>query len=252
MPSLLCMCWVHNVCLCVKDCFSVPFTPWRSLVPRQCFPYMHITHRRTCANTHTDTHYIEQSVKCGDEKTMSLRHVTALSTACYYNHTGTGFTYKKKKGALDVVPSAKVNHDSVSLAASAPGLSYLKQAEEAHSQEKMAWGDGRACVPGIPQYTVDTLLWHLQGRLDRYSVIRVGKRLSSQWDCYEASAGRKVDRAGLTFYHFWMHIKVQPCKTAIKPLTNQYNDHGCSFKITMAGQSPARYFLAKNMTPLPT
>lgn len=69
---------------------------------------------------------------------MSLRHVTALSTARHYNHTGTGFTCKKKKGALDVVPSAKVNHDSVSLAASAPELSYLKQAEEAHSQEKMA------------------------------------------------------------------------------------------------------------------
>lgn len=41
----------------------------------------------------------------------------------------------------------------------------------------MAWGDGRACVPGIPQQTVDTLLWHLQGRLDGYSVIRVWEKV---------------------------------------------------------------------------
>lgn len=37
---------VTSLCLCA---------PWRSLVPWQCFPYMHITHRGTCANLHRHT-----------------------------------------------------------------------------------------------------------------------------------------------------------------------------------------------------
>ncbi len=175
----VCVCArVHNVCLCAKDGFSVPFTPWRSLVPWQCFPYMHITHRCTCANTHRHTlHRAKCQVQWWGDDEPAPRHCPQRCR--HYHHTGTGFSWKKKKGALDVVPSAKLNHDGVSLAASPspPGLSYLRQAEEAHSQEKMAWGDGRACVPGIPQYTVDTLLWHLQGQLDRYSVIRVWEKV---------------------------------------------------------------------------
>lgn len=47
---------------------------------------------------------------------------------------GLGFSWKRKKGALDAVPSVKVNHDGVS----PPGPSYLRRAEEAHSQGKMA------------------------------------------------------------------------------------------------------------------
>ena len=197
MPSLLCM-WVHNVRLCVKDCFSVPFTPWRSLVPWQCFPYMHITH----VQTHTDTHYTEQSVKCGDEETMSLRLVTALSAAVITVTQGQGFLRRGRKEHLMWFHLQKLTMmASLSLSLSrclSPPLSYLRQAEEAHSQEKMAWGDGRACVPGIPQYTVDTLLWHLQGQLDRYSVIRVWEKL--------VLSQRK---AWLMFYHLWMHIKLQ-------------------------------------------
>lgn len=41
----------------------------------------------------------------------------------------------------------------------------------------MARGDPSACVPGIPQHTVETLLWHWQGQVDRYSVIRAWEKV---------------------------------------------------------------------------
>lgn len=56
----------------------------------------------------------------------------------------------------------------------------------------MAWGDGRACMPGIPQYTVDTLLWHLQGQLDWYVC---EKRLWLLWS--EHSEGKPQSAGNL-------------------------------------------------------
>lgn len=81
--------------------------------------------------THTDTHYTEQSVKCSGEEMM-------IRQCLQCRHTGAGFTWKKEKGALDVVPSVKINHGGVSLAAPPPGPGYLRQTEETHSRGKMA------------------------------------------------------------------------------------------------------------------
>ena len=144
---------------------------------------------------HTQTHIAQSKASSAlMRRWWALRLVIALKRCRQYHRTGSGFKRKEEKGALDVAPSVKVNHDGVSLTASPPpGLSYLRQAEEAHSQWKMAWGDGRACVPGIPQYTVDTLLWHLQGQLDRYSVIRMWEKvvLSMRLLWIELSRGKQ-------------------------------------------------------------
>lgn len=120
MPSFLRVCG-SIMSLCVKDGSSVPFTPWCSVVPWQCFPYMHITHRRTCANTHT--YCTEQCFDRSDEETKR-RWACASSPPSTLSslplHTDGGFSWKKKE-ALDVVPSAKVNRDGLSRSLSPQG-----------------------------------------------------------------------------------------------------------------------------------
>lgn len=108
--------------------------------------------------TRTDAHYAEHSVRGGEEAMMSLDLITAPPKRCrHYHHTEAVFPQKKEKETLDAAPSVIVNHDSV-FSPTLPERSYLRQGKEAYSQGKMASGDGRACVPGIPQQTVDTLL----------------------------------------------------------------------------------------------
>lgn len=144
--------------------------------------YAHETQGHMCK--HADVHYTEQKVlrvalrRWGDDESV-LRH---WSHSRRWHHTVSKISGEKKNGAVYVVQAAEVNHDgarppsrppttTTTHPQSPPGVSYLRRGEEAHSQEKMAWEDGRACVPGIPQYTVDTLLWHLQGQQERYNVI---------------------------------------------------------------------------------
>lgn len=70
----------------------------------------------------------------GEEATSPCTLVTCPDAVVIAITQGLGFSWKRKKGALDAVPSVKVNHDGVS----PPGPSYLRRAEEAHSQGKMA------------------------------------------------------------------------------------------------------------------
>lgn len=94
MPSLLCVCvCVWGCIMCVKLHFSVPFTPWRSLVPWQCFPYMHITLRCTCANTHRHTlHRAKCQVQWRGDDEPAPRHCPQHCR--HYLHTETVFSKK--------------------------------------------------------------------------------------------------------------------------------------------------------------
>lgn len=107
---------------------------------------MYTAHRHMCKHRN-DTLHRAKCYMClqGDDKTLRLGLITTINAAVICITRRLGFHQKKKKkGALDVVPSAKVTHDGLSLSRSLssclslPSLGYLRHGEEAHSQEKMA------------------------------------------------------------------------------------------------------------------
>lgn len=169
-----CLC-MRGCVLCVKDRFFVPRTPRLSLVPQTMLPlYAHDT-GNTHVQTWADAHYAGWRVSGAVTRgTMSLDFVIAF-------HSDFPLLRRQRKGSL--MPLHTRNHDAERWATS--GWAEKKRS----SIHKRRWLEegGVGGVPGIPRYTVDTLLWHLQGRLDRYSVIRVWERLSSWCDCYEGN-----------------------------------------------------------------
>lgn len=151
----------------------------------------------------THMHYTELTVKCSDDGMMRLCIIIALNAIDdTITHWG-DFHYERRKEHLMYFHLCKLTMLAAlwpSLLPPGAELAYLRQAEETHSQETMAWGDGRACVPGIPQYTVDTLLWHLQGQPDRYSVIHVWEKVVLPvCDWLETNSEDRVTEAGDVF-----------------------------------------------------
>lgn len=106
MPSLLCLYVdVHSVYLCIELqwlhlCAFHPLTLTGSMIVLPLYEHKRHTHTRVQSQT-------KQSAAmkrwADDELVPNRQHC----------HTWTGISWKEKKGALDVVPTALVNHNGV-------------------------------------------------------------------------------------------------------------------------------------------